>query len=96
MTRKTDPAHTARNDLSTMLRAHIETAIADFAKWEPICATSSFVTTAADCRIEYHRINGMIDALQVIDGNTHGLWAATQRAKIAACERCPEPSSILP
>jgi len=99
MTRKTDPAraaHTARNDLRTLLRARIETAIADFANWRPTCPTRRFVTTANDCRINYDRILGMIDALEVIDGNTCGLWAEARRALDSALRNCPEPSSILP
>lgn len=77
------------------LRERIDIATADLAKWEPHCATSSSVTTAEDCRIEYHRIVGMIDALEAIGGSTFGLWAAAQRAKIAACKRCPEVAQVL-
>ena len=84
-----------RTMIFAQLRERIDIATADLAKWEPRRATCSFVTTAEDCRIEYHRIVGMIDALEAIGGHTFGLWAAAQRAKIAACERCPEVAKVL-
>lgn len=89
---------TRRNTRSLIyaeLREKIDLSIADLAKWEPHRENASFVTTAADVRIEYHRIFGMINALEAIGGTTYGLWAALQRAKIAACGRCPEIEDVL-
>lgn len=84
------------NAIHALLRSRIDAAIADLATWAPRTPTSTYITTQADCRIEFHRINGMIDALEAIGGNVHGLWAANARAKQSAIIRCPESTDIIP
>jgi hypothetical protein len=92
MPRKTDPAHAARNDLRTLLRTRIDTAIADLSTWG-LCNFS--VTTATDCRIEYHQILGMIDAAETIGDDIHGLRAKARRALDSALSNCPEVDDLL-
>ena len=92
MPRKTDPAHAARNDLRTLLRTRIDTAIADLSTYG-LC--TFFFTTATDCRNEYHQILGMIDAAEAIGDDIRGLRAEVRRALDSALSNCSEVDDLL-
>jgi len=101
MTRKNQTATKAcdatRKNTRTMifatLRERIDAATVDLAKWTATNSERPY-TTRNDCKTEYTRIIGMIDALEAIGGDTYGLWTAAQRALQAALPNCLDEKAI--
>ena len=80
--------------LQKALRRRIDIATADLARWTATNSECPY-TTRTDCKIEYHQIIGMIDALEAIGGPTIGLRSAAQRALNAAKPNCFDETQVL-